>query len=73
MSLTRARSFAWLTDTWERLWPRILPFVAIVSLFLTISWLGLWPMMINEVRIGLLVLFAGAALVSLLPLKALLL
>ena len=69
MSLTRARSFAWLADTWERLWPRILPFVAVVSLFLTISWLGLWPMMINEVRIGLLVLFAGAALVSLLPLK----
>ena len=71
MSLSRARSFAWMAETWERLWPRILPFVAVVCLFLTVSWLGLWPMMINEVRLGLLVLFAAAALLSLYPLKGL--
>ncbi|MCJ8309581.1 MAG: TIGR02302 family protein, partial [Rhizobiaceae bacterium] len=69
MSLSRARSFAWMAETWERLWPRILPFIAVVCLFLTVSWLGLWPLMINEVRLGLLVLFAAAALLSLYPLK----
>lgn len=68
-SLTRARSFAWLAEVWERLWPRILPFVVVFCLFLTISWLGLWPTMINELRIGLLVLFAAAAALSLFPLR----
>ena len=69
--LTRARIGAWMADSWERVWPRILPFLAVVSLFLTVSWLGLWPMMINELRLGLLVLFAAAALLSLYPLRGL--
>ncbi|MEP1089742.1 MAG: TIGR02302 family protein [Rhizobiaceae bacterium] len=67
--LTQARSLAWLAETWERLWPRIVPFVAVLCLFLSVSWLGLWPTMLNEVRIALLVLFAAAALVALAPMR----
>ena len=67
--LTQARSLAWMAETWERFWPRILPLVAVGSIFLAVSWLGFWPLMINELRIGLLVLFAAAALVSLLSLR----
>lgn len=69
VGLTRARSFAWMAEIWERFWPRILPFVAVVCLFLTTSWLGLWPMMINELRIALLAMFAAAAFLSLYPLR----
>ena len=68
-SLKRARASAWLAESWERLWPRILPFVAITCLFLTVSWLGLWPAMLNEVRLVLLPLFTAAALLSLYPLR----
>ncbi|MET0574814.1 MAG: TIGR02302 family protein [Mesorhizobium sp.] len=53
----------------ERLWPLALPFVVIVSLFLSLSWLGVFREVADAVRLPLAVLFAGGALAALYPLR----
>lgn len=54
----------------ERLWPLLLPFLIVVSLFFSAAWLGLFRILPEPARIGLAVLFGLAALASLLPLRS---
>lgn len=53
----------------ERLWPLLVPVVAVVSLFLGVSWLGLFPHMPDALRWGLVAAFGIAALAALYPLR----
>ncbi|MDX8455476.1 TIGR02302 family protein [Mesorhizobium sp. VK9D] len=53
----------------ERGWPLVLPLLVVVSLFLSFSWFGLFPRLPDAARIGLLVLFALAAIAALYPLR----
>ncbi|UCI08837.1 TIGR02302 family protein [Mesorhizobium sp. B1-1-8] len=53
----------------ERGWPLLLPLAIVASLFLSLSWLGLFPRLPETARIGLLILFAAAALAALYPLR----
>ncbi|NUS18270.1 MAG: TIGR02302 family protein, partial [Mesorhizobium sp.] len=53
----------------ERGWPLVLPLLILVSLFLSFSWFGLFPRLPDAARIGLLVLFALAAVAALCPLR----
>ena len=53
---------------WERIWPRLVPAVAIAAVFCILSWLGLWPGLNPWLRIALVGVFALALLVSLFPL-----
>ncbi|MGE0280339.1 MAG: TIGR02302 family protein [Rhizobiaceae bacterium] len=59
-----------LAMTVERLWPLILPFLIIVSLFVSLSWLGLFRLLPESARLGLAVLFGLATLASLWPLRS---
>jgi uncharacterized protein (TIGR02302 family) len=68
--VARAVARARLALVWESLWPLVLPFLLVVALYLIVSWFGLWSVVPNPVRIGGLVLFGVAAVVSLLlPLR----
>ena len=49
----------------ERLWPRTWALLAVAALFLIVSLAGLWPRLPEAVHIGLLGLFAVAALAAL--------
>ncbi|SFP24006.1 TIGR02302 family protein [Mesorhizobium sp. NFR06] len=53
----------------ERGWPLVLPPLVVVSLFFSLSWLGLFPRLPDAARIGLLILFALAAIAALYPLR----
>jgi len=53
----------------ERGWPLVLPLLVVISLFLSFSWFGLFPRLPDVVRIGLLILFALAAVAALYPLR----
>ncbi|BCG92651.1 TIGR02302 family protein [Mesorhizobium sp. 131-2-1] len=53
----------------ERGWPLLLPLLILASLFLSISWLGLFPLLPDVARIGVLFVFAIAALAALYPLR----
>ncbi|TAN11051.1 MAG: DUF4175 family protein, partial [Rhizobiaceae bacterium] len=57
------------TIVFERLWPRVLPLLIVVSLFVSISWLGLFRLLPDVPRLALAVLFALAAIAALLPLR----
>ncbi|TIX44803.1 MAG: DUF4175 family protein, partial [Mesorhizobium sp.] len=52
----------------ERGWPLLLPLLILAGLFLSISWLGLFPLLPDVARIGVLIVFAIAALAALYPL-----
>ncbi|MEP1207223.1 MAG: TIGR02302 family protein [Rhizobiaceae bacterium] len=67
--MRNTRFLAWLAETWERLWPRIMPVVCVLSLFATVSWLGLWPELPNQIRLALLAGFAILAMAALIPLR----
>ncbi|MHA1189130.1 MAG: TIGR02302 family protein, partial [Alphaproteobacteria bacterium] len=60
-TITRAR----LAMVLERLWPRLIPLLTIVGLFMALSWLGLWRATPDLLRYALLVIFAGAAIAAL--------
>ncbi|AZO50775.1 TIGR02302 family protein [Mesorhizobium sp. M4A.F.Ca.ET.022.05.2.1] len=53
----------------ERGWPLLLPLLILAGLFLSISWLGLFPLLPDVARIGVLIVFAIAALAALYPLS----
>ena len=53
----------------ERGWPLVLPLLVVISLFLSFSWFGLFPRLPDAARIGLLILFALAAIAALYPLR----
>lgn len=67
--LASARQLARLAIIWERLWPLLLPFTAIVTIYLIVSWLGIWPLLNNFIRLLALFLFAGFAIAALIPLR----
>ncbi|MBX3597455.1 MAG: TIGR02302 family protein [Rhizobiaceae bacterium] len=55
----------------ERLWPLVLPFLLVVTFFLSASWFGLFRGISEPVRLGLLAIFALAGLGALLLLRRL--
>ena len=50
---------------WERLWPRLVPLLSVVGLFVVLSWLGYWRIGGDPLRLGTLALLAVALLWSL--------
>ena len=54
---------------WEQLWRGLAPAFGVVALFLILSFLGLWQVAPRALRIGGLIAFALALLVSLAPLR----
>ncbi|MFC5586206.1 TIGR02302 family protein [Nitratireductor kimnyeongensis] len=68
--LARTRFATRLTMIVERLWPRILPLVVVISLFVSISWLGLFRLMPDAVRYSVVASLAALAIVSLWPLRS---
>ena len=65
--LGRLERRARLALTWEGLWPRLVPFLCIAGVFLTVSWLGLWINVPLWGRVAGLALFGLALLVALAP------
>ncbi|HVW56341.1 MAG TPA: TIGR02302 family protein [Rhizobiaceae bacterium] len=53
----------------ERLWPKILPFLVVASLFVSFSWLGVFRLLPDWPRLALAILFALAAIAALVPLR----
>ena len=69
--LAPVRRFAWLALVWEQVWPLLLPVLGVVSLFLIVSWFGVWALLNDYVRIGFVLVFAGALLLALWNLRKL--
>ncbi len=57
-----ARPTAWISIVWERVWPELVPPVAIALVFATVSWIGVWPALPQPVHWVLLAAFALAFL-----------
>lgn len=53
----------------ERGWPLILPLLIVISLFLSLSWFGIFRILPELARLGVVAVFAVAALASLYPLR----
>lgn len=64
-ALRRLRLQSFLTISFERLWPLVLPLILLIALFASLSWLGLFALMPRWLHLGVLGLFALAALVAL--------
>ncbi|GAA5619204.1 MULTISPECIES: TIGR02302 family protein [Brucella] len=64
-SLRRLRLRAFLSISFERFWPLILPLILLVGLFASLSWFGLFGMMPRWLHIGVLTLFGIATLIAL--------
>ena len=64
---TRAATLAAMVI--ERLWPLVLPLVAVSSLFFSAAWFGLFRLLPDWARIVLVVAFGAAALAALVPLR----
>ena len=33
---------AFMAESWERLWPRLVPAFLVIVTFVTVSWMGVW-------------------------------
>ncbi|MEN5299190.1 TIGR02302 family protein [Brucella sp. TWI559] len=64
-ALRRLRLQNFLTISFERLWPLVLPLILLIALFASLSWLGLFALMPRWLHLGVLGFFAFAALVAL--------
>ena len=64
-ALRRLHLQSFLTIGFERLWPLVLPLILSIALFASLSWLGLFALMPRWLHLGVLGLFALAALVAL--------
>jgi uncharacterized protein (TIGR02302 family) len=64
-ALRRLHLQSFLTIGFERLWPLVLPLILLAALFASLSWLGLFALMPRWLHLGVLGLFALAALVAL--------
>src|SRR5688500_7192898 len=60
-AINRAR----LALGWERLWPRLVPLLSVVGLYVVLSWLGFWRLGGDWLRLGALAALALALLWSL--------
>ncbi|MAS12134.1 MAG: TIGR02302 family protein [Nitratireductor sp.] len=67
--LARTRFATRLIMVMERFWPRILPLLVVISLFISISWLGLFRLMPDAVRYGVSASLALLAVASFWPLR----
>lgn len=63
-------ALAFLAESWERLWPLLVPAFIVLTLFLTVSWAGLWQILPEWGRWVGLGMFIFAGLYSLFSLKA---
>ena len=63
--LQRAIMAARAALSWELIWPRLVPVLTVVGLFVALSWFGLWRILPDFARIGVLVLFGAALLYTL--------
>jgi len=63
-SLRRLRLRAFLSISFERFWPLILPLILLIGLFLSLGWFGLFGMMPRWLHFGVLALFGLAGLIS---------
>lgn len=70
LRLKRTRTAVAIAILVERLWPRSLPFVVLVSVFFSLAWLGVFRILPDWGRIGLVALFAFAGLAALWPLRS---
>jgi len=57
-SLRRSRLVVRAAIIIERIWPLILPFLLVLALFLAASWFGLFRGVQDQIRLGLLAIFA---------------
>lgn len=69
--LQRTRSLTRLAIMGERLWPRLLPLLIVIAIFLIISWAGLFRLMPDMARFAVAGVLGLAALGSLWPLRSL--
>jgi len=67
--LGRTRLAVRLAMVAERLWPRLVPALAVTGLFLIFAWFGLFRQMPDMARLGLVGIFGLAFLASLWPLR----
>lgn len=63
--LERAIARARLAIGWERLWPRLVPALSLLALFVVLSWLGFWRIGGDWLRLGTLAALGLALLASL--------
>ena len=68
-SLRATRLGVWLAMAAERLWPLLLPLLALAGVFLILAWFGVFRTVTDQTRIGLLVMLAiaGIGALALLP------
>lgn len=64
-ALRRLRLQSFLTISFERIWPLVLPLILLIALFASLSWLGLFALMPRWLHLGVLSLFALATLIAL--------
>ena len=64
-ALRRLHLQSFLTISFERLWPLVLPLILLAALFVSLSWLGLFELMPRWLHLGVLGLFALAGLIAL--------
>lgn len=64
-ALRRLHLQSFLTISFERLWPLVLPLILLAALFASLSWLGLFALMPRWLHLGVLGLFALAGLIAL--------
>jgi hypothetical protein len=57
-AITRAR----LALGWERLWPRLVPLLSLLGIYVALSWFGFWRVAGEWGRLGVLIVLAGAIL-----------
>lgn len=62
-------ALAWLAETWERLWPLLVPAFMLLCAFAALSWVGVWSLLGPVLRYAALGLLAAGLLVSLMPLR----
>ncbi|MBN9046488.1 MAG: TIGR02302 family protein [Rhizobiales bacterium] len=64
-ALERLRLCAFLSISFERLWPLVLPLILLAALFTSLGWLGLFGFMPRWLHIAVLAAFALAGLIAL--------
>ncbi|WP_312472599.1 DUF4175 family protein, partial [Brucella sp.] len=64
-ALRRLHLQSFLTISFERIWPLVLPLILLIALFASLSWLGLFALMPRWLHLGVLGLFSLAAIVAL--------
>jgi uncharacterized protein (TIGR02302 family) len=67
--LARTRFATRATINFERLWPRVLPLLGVVGLYVSFAWFGLFRLLSDEARLAALAVFCLAAVGALWTLR----